>query len=62
MREIDKEKKRNLEETEQFLKDQILNNKQLKESIKESEKKFFAIQSEQRKLTEIISSYNVEVI
>lgn len=62
LREIDKEKKKNLEEAEQFLKDQVLNNKQLEESIKQSEKKLIAIRDEQRKTAEMIDSYTVEVI
>lgn len=62
LREIDKEKKRNLEEAEQFLKDQVINNRQLEESIKQSEKELFAIRDKQRKITEMINNYAVEVI
>ncbi|XP_025157961.1 coiled-coil domain-containing protein 39 isoform X2 [Harpegnathos saltator] len=61
LQEIDKEKKRNLREVEQFLKDQIVNNRQLEESIKQSEKELAAIRDKQRKVTEIIGSYNIEV-
>lgn len=61
MREISTEKKNNLEETEQFLKDQIVNNKQLEMSIKQSEKELVTIQDEQRKITEEIGAYTVEV-
>lgn len=61
MREISKEKKNNLEETEQFLKGQIRNNKQLEESIKQSEKQLTAIRNEQHKITEEINIYTIEV-
>lgn len=62
MRDVEKEKKGNLEEAEQFLRDQVVNNRQLGDSIKQSEKELAAIRDEQRKITETISSYAVEVI
>lgn len=61
LREIDREKKNNLEEVEQFLKDQVINNKQLEQSIKRSEKELDAVQEKQRKITEAIDMYNIEV-
>ncbi|XP_014481215.1 PREDICTED: coiled-coil domain-containing protein 39 [Dinoponera quadriceps] len=61
LREIDKEKKKDFEETGQFLQDQIVNNRQLEESIKQSEKELAAIRNKQRKITEMIGGYNVEV-
>ncbi|XP_011163700.2 coiled-coil domain-containing protein 39 [Solenopsis invicta] len=61
LREIDKEKKNNLEEVEQFLKDQIVNNKQLEELIKHSERELAEVQEKQRKITETIDVYNIEL-
>lgn len=61
MREIDKEKKSNLEEVEQFLKDQIVNNKQLEEQIKQSEKELVGNREKHRKITEEIDIYAIEV-
>lgn len=61
LREIDREKKNNLEEVEQFLQDQIVNNKQLEELIKQSEKELFANRDKQRKITEAIDIYAIEV-
>lgn len=61
MREIDREKKNNLEEMEKFLKDQIVNNKQLEELIKQSEKELVANREKQRKITEAIDIYAIEV-
>lgn len=61
LREIGKEKKNNLEEAEQFLKDQIVNNKELEESIRHLEKELVVVRDEQRKLTEMIGSYITEV-
>ncbi|XP_050454617.1 coiled-coil domain-containing protein 39 isoform X2 [Cataglyphis hispanica] len=61
LREIDREKKNNLEEIEKFLKDQIINNKQLEELIKQSEKELFANREKQRKITEAIDIYAIEV-
>lgn len=50
-----------LHETEQFLNDQILNNKQLEELIKESEKKLLIIKNENRKIIDTIGTYEFEV-
>lgn len=50
-----------LHETEQFLNDQILNNKQLEEVIKESEKKLLIIKNENRKIIDTIGTYEFEV-
>lgn len=61
LREIDREKKNNLEEVEQFLKDQIVNNKQLEEQIKQSEKELVTSREKQRKITEEIDIYAIEV-
>lgn len=61
MREIGREKKNNLEEVEQFLKDQVVNNKQLEELIKRSERELNIVQEKQRKITEMIDIYGVEV-
>lgn len=61
MREIGREKKNNLEEVEQFLKDQVVNNKQLEELIKRSEKELDAVQEKQRKIAERIDIYDIEV-
>ncbi|KMQ93007.1 coiled-coil domain-containing protein 39-like protein [Lasius niger] len=61
LREIDREKKNNLEEVEQFLKDQIVNNKQLEEHIKQSEKELVTSREKQRKITEEIDIYAIEV-
>lgn len=61
MREIDREKRNNLEEAERFLKDQIVNNKQLEDSIKQSEKELVTIRDEQHKITEATSAYAIEV-
>lgn len=61
LREISSEKKNNLEEVEQFLKDQVVNNKQLEELIKQSEKELGAIEEKQRKITETIDIYGIEV-
>lgn len=43
------------------MKDQIVNNKQLEMLIKQSEKELVAIQDGQRKITEEIGTYTVEV-
>lgn len=61
LREIGREKKNNLEEVEQFLNDQVVNNKQLEELIKRSEKELGTIQEKQRKITEAIDIYGIEV-
>lgn len=61
MREIGKEKKNNLEEVEKFLQDQVVNNKQLEESIKQSEKQLQLLQENQLKVTEAIGDYTIEV-
>ncbi|XP_020285040.1 coiled-coil domain-containing protein 39 isoform X2 [Pseudomyrmex gracilis] len=61
LREIGKEKKTNLEEVEKFLQDQVLNNKQLEESIKQSEKQLQLLQENQLKVTEAIGGYTIEV-
>lgn len=61
MREIGREKKNNLEEVEHFLKDQVVNNKQLEQLIKHSEKELGAVQEKQRKITETINIYGIEV-
>lgn len=61
LREIGREKKNNLEEVEQFLKDQVVNNKQLEELIKQSEKELGTVQEKQRKITEAIDIYGIEV-
>ncbi|XP_011697657.1 PREDICTED: coiled-coil domain-containing protein 39 [Wasmannia auropunctata] len=61
LREIDREKKNNLEEVEQFLKDQIVNNKQLEQLIKHSEKELGVVQEKQRKITETIDIYSIEL-
>lgn len=61
MREISKEKKSNLEEAEKFLNDQIMDNKQLQQSIKQSEKNLAAILEKQRNITEAINTHTVEV-
>lgn len=50
-----------LHETEQFLNDQILNNKQLEELIKGSEKKLVIIKNENHKIMDTISTYEFEV-
>lgn len=61
LQEIGREKKNNLEEAERFLKDQVVNNKQLEQLIKHSEKELGAIQEKQRKITETIDIYGIEV-
>ncbi|KYM94482.1 Coiled-coil domain-containing protein 39 [Cyphomyrmex costatus] len=61
LREISKEKKSNLEEVEQFLKDQIVNNKELEQSIKHSEKKLAVVQEKQRKTEKTIDIYATEL-
>lgn len=61
LREIGREKKTNLEEEEQFLNAQIINNKQLEELIKRSERELDAVQEKQRKITEAIDIYGIEV-
>lgn len=61
MREIDREKKNNLQEAEEFLKDQVMNNKQLEKSIKQSEKELLVIREKQRKIVEAIGAYSIEV-
>jgi len=61
LREIGREKKNNLEEAEQFLKDQVINNKQLEQLIKHSEKELGVVQEKQRKITETIDIYDIEV-
>jgi len=61
LREIGREKKNNLEEVEQFLKDQVVNNKQSEELIKRSERELNMVQEKQRKITEMIDVYDVEV-
>lgn len=61
MREVGREKKNNLEEVEQFLKDQVINNKQLEELLKRSEKELAVIQEKQRKITEAVDMYDIEV-
>ncbi|XP_011872737.1 PREDICTED: coiled-coil domain-containing protein 39 isoform X3 [Vollenhovia emeryi] len=61
LREIGREKKNNLEEVAQFLKDQVVNNKQLEELIKRSEKELGAIQEKQCKITEAINVYGIEL-
>ncbi|XP_046818112.1 coiled-coil domain-containing protein 39 [Vespa crabro] len=60
LREIGKDKMDLLHETEQFLSDQILNNKQLEELIKESEKKLLIIKNENRKIMDTIGTYEFE--
>ncbi|XP_043491944.1 coiled-coil domain-containing protein 39-like [Polistes fuscatus] len=61
LREVGKHKMDLLHETEQFLNDQILNNKQLEESIKESEKKIISIKDENHKIVDTIGTYEFEV-
>lgn len=61
MREIDREKKNNLQEVEEFLKDQIMNNKQLEKLIKQSEKELLVIREKQHKTMEAIGAYSIEV-
>lgn len=61
MQEIDRKKRNNLEEVEKFLQDQIVNNKQLEELIKQSEKELVANRDKQRKITEAIDIYAIEV-
>ena len=61
MREISREKKKNLEEVEQFLKDQIVNNKEIEQLIKYSEKKLSVVQEKQRKIDKTIDIYAIEV-
>jgi len=61
LREIGREKKNNLEEAEQFLKDQVINNKQLEQLIKHSEKELGVVQEKQCKITEMINIYDIEV-
>lgn len=61
LREVGREKKNNLEEVEQFLKDQVINNKQLEELLKRSEKELAVVQEKQRKITEAVDMYNIEV-
>lgn len=61
MREISREKKKNLEEVEQFLKDQIVNNKEIEQLIKYSEKKLNAVQEKQRKIVKTIDIYVIEL-
>jgi len=61
LREIDREKKTNLQEVEQFLKDQVMNNKQLEKSIKQSEKELLVVREKQYKMIEAIGAYSVEV-
>ncbi|XP_011637174.1 coiled-coil domain-containing protein 39 [Pogonomyrmex barbatus] len=61
LREISRERKNNLDEVEQFLKDQIVNNKQLEESIKVSERELEAVREKQRKITETIDMYDIEL-
>lgn len=61
LREVGREKKNNLEEVEQFLKDQVINNKQLEELLKRSEKELAIVQEKQRKITEAVDMYNIEV-
>jgi len=46
---------------EQFLQDQVVNNKQLEELIKQSEKELVANRDKQRKITEAIDIYAIEV-
>ncbi|XP_043669099.1 coiled-coil domain-containing protein 39 isoform X1 [Vespula pensylvanica] len=60
LREIGKDKMDLLHETEQFLNDQILNNKQLEELIKGSEKKLVIIKNENHKIMDTISTYEFE--
>lgn len=61
LREVGREKKNNLEEVERFLKDQVINNKQLEELLKRSEKELAVVQEKQRKITEAVDMYNIEV-
>lgn len=61
MREVGREKKNNLEEVEQFLKDQVINNKQLEELLKRSERELAVVQEKQRKITEAVDVYDIEV-
>lgn len=61
MREINREKKNDLEEADRFFKDQVTNNKQLEESIKQSEKELVAIRDEQHKITEATGVCTIEV-
>ncbi|XP_036139360.1 coiled-coil domain-containing protein 39 [Monomorium pharaonis] len=61
LREISREKKSNLEEVQQFLKDQVVNNKELEELIKQSEKELGSVQEKRRKITETIDIYDVEL-
>lgn len=61
MREIGREKRNNLEEAERFLQDQVVNNKQLEESIKQLEKQLQLLQEKQLKVAEAIATYTIEV-
>lgn len=61
MREIGREKRNNLEEAERFLQDQIVNNKQLEESIKQSEKQLRLLQEKQHEIADAIATYTIEV-
>ncbi|KAG5345816.1 CCD39 protein, partial [Acromyrmex charruanus] len=61
LREISREKKKNFEEAEQFLKDQIVNNKEIEQLIKYSEKKLSAVQEKQHKIVKTIDIYVIEL-
>ncbi|KAK2584013.1 hypothetical protein KPH14_006470 [Odynerus spinipes] len=61
LREIGKDKMNLLNETEQFLNDQILNNKQLEETIKQSEKILVTLQNENHKIIDMIGTYEIEL-
>ncbi|XP_018318141.1 coiled-coil domain-containing protein 39 isoform X2 [Mycetomoellerius zeteki] len=61
LREISREKKKNLAEEEQFLTDQIVNNKELEQLIKYSEKKLGVVQEKQRKIVKTIDIYAIEL-
>ncbi|XP_076245954.1 coiled-coil domain-containing protein 39-like [Calliopsis andreniformis] len=62
LREISKDKKHSLEESEKFLKEQIENNKQTEESIKKLEKDLSNMKEEQKKKKETISIYENELV
>ncbi|KAG5319554.1 CCD39 protein, partial [Pseudoatta argentina] len=61
LREISREKKKNFEEAEQFLKNQIVNNKEIEQLIKYSEKKLSAVQEKQHKIVKTIDIYVIEL-
>lgn len=61
LREIAKEKMEVFQEAEQFLNNQLANNKELEDNISELEKKVTMAKGEQRQLSEAIDNYETEV-